>query len=79
MDISHTQPKLLDAEHAWSRKFQMEKNTFEVRGRVHCRSKIGSFVSVTPFDAFEINAQIMFVVEDILHLLKLLLQHNPSI
>ena len=31
MDISHTQPKLLDAEHAWGRKFQKEKNTFEVR------------------------------------------------
>ena len=25
MDLSHTQPKLLDAEHVWGRKFQMEK------------------------------------------------------
>ena len=38
MDISHTQPKLLDAEHAWGRKFQMEKNAFEVRGHVSTRS-----------------------------------------
>ena len=34
MNMSHTQPKLFDAEHAWGRKFQMEKNAFEVRGHV---------------------------------------------
>ena len=34
MDLCHTQPKLLDAEHAWGRKFQTEKNTFEVRSHV---------------------------------------------
>ena len=38
MDISHTQPKLLDAEHACGRKFQTEKNTFEVRGHISTRS-----------------------------------------
>ena len=70
MDISHTQLKLLDAEHYWGRKFQTEKNVFEVcghicHGRVHCRSKIGRFDSITPFDAFEINSQVMFIVVDI--------------
>ena len=34
MDLSHTQPMLLDAEHAWGRKFQKEKSTLEVRGHV---------------------------------------------
>ena len=28
MDVSHTQPKLLDTEHAWGRKFQTKKNAF---------------------------------------------------
>ena len=39
MDISHTQPKLLDAEHAEGRKCQTEKNAFEVCGHVNTRSR----------------------------------------
>ena len=38
MDISLTQPKLLDAEHAYGRKFQTEKNELEVRGQISTRS-----------------------------------------
>ena len=43
MEISHTQPKLLDAEHAYGRKFQTEKNAFEVRGHI---SKQSSTLSI---------------------------------
>ena len=42
-DLSHTQPKLLDAEHAWSRKFQTEKSTLEVCRHVSTRSSTSSF------------------------------------
>ena len=43
MDLSDTQPKLLDAEHAWGRQFQTEKSTIEVRGHVSTRSSTSSF------------------------------------
>ena len=72
MDLSHTQPKLLDTKHVWGRKFQTQKSTLEVRGhlstrsRTHRHSKIGHFGYITPFDAFKINSLAMFVVEDIL-------------
>ena len=61
---------LLDTEHASGRKFQTKKTYLkfavtQAHGRVHCRSKIGCFASITPFDAFEINSQGMFAVEDI--------------
>ena len=70
MDISHTQPKLLDTEHAYGRKFQTEKNAFEVRGHRSTQSSTlsiqnGRFAFITPFDACEINSQGMFAVEDI--------------
>ena len=38
MDISYTQLTLLGAEHACGRKFQTEKNAFEVRGHVSTQS-----------------------------------------
>ena len=67
MDLSHTLPKLLDAEHAWGRKFQTEKSTLEVHGHISTwsSSKISRFASISPFDAFEINSHVMFVVEDL--------------
>ena len=48
----------------------MEKSTPEVRGHKHMIEyigvpKFGHFASITPFDAFEINSQVMFIVEDI--------------
>ena len=72
MDTSHTQPKLLDAELAWCRKFQMEKNTFDVHVHISTRSSTLSiknwlfcFYYSINFDAFEINSQVMYVVKDI--------------
>ena len=43
MNLSHTQPKLLNAEHAWRRTFQTEKNTLEVRSHVSTQSSTLSF------------------------------------
>jgi len=34
MDLVHTQLKLFNTEHAWDRKAQIEKITFEARGHV---------------------------------------------
>ena len=42
MDLSDSQI-LLDAEHAFGRKFQTEKSTLEVRGHVSTRSSTSSF------------------------------------
>jgi len=84
IDLSHTQPKLLNAEHAWGRKFQKVKSTLEVRGHVSTRSCTSLFQNrlfcfITSFDAFKINFQVMFVVVDISCCLMKLLQHNSSI
>ena len=67
MDLSHTQPKLLAAEHACGRKFQTEKNTLEVTSHKQTIEYIVVPTSTVLllFDAFEINSQDMFVVEDI--------------
>ena len=43
MDLSHTQPKLVDAEHASGRKFQTEKSTLEVSSDVRTRFSTWSF------------------------------------
>ena len=67
MDVSHTQPKLLDTEHAWGRKFQTKKNAFNghmVEYIVDPKSAV-LLLSITPFYAVEINSQVMFVVIDI--------------
>ena len=46
MDISNTQPKLLDAKHACGRKFQMEKSTLEVHGHISTQSSYSSTSSL---------------------------------
>ena len=47
------------------RKTHLKFAVMLAHGRVHCRSKIGCFDSIIPFDAFEINSQCMLAVEDI--------------
>ena len=71
MDLSHTQPKSLDAEQAWGKTIQIGKNTLslEVCGHVSTELSKSSFQNwrfacITPFGAFETNSQVMFVVED---------------